>query len=124
MACTGVLEAEQECSLIAEDMQWEQRWLEAQLNQEMGPGQREALFEEWGIPASGKQRKHRLVAALFSPHTLQCALAMLWGWRRLKNSWLSVRHYQRVGASVSYVDTPLTSDPMQLPQPLSSTKHD
>ena len=54
-------------------LQWEHSWLEAQLGQEMSGSQREALFEEWGIPASGKQRKQRLVASLFAPHTLQYA---------------------------------------------------
>ena len=58
-------------------MQWERCRLEARLNADFSPEQREELFQQWAIALGSPKRKRQLIERLWSPDSLRCRLLFL-----------------------------------------------
>ena len=63
--------AKAESSKALRKLDWERRWLAAQMKWDFSPEERLELFAEFGVSPEGKERKLQLVRKLWAPHTIR-----------------------------------------------------
>lgn len=63
--------AEAESSKALRKLEWERRWLAAQMKWDFAAEERLELFTEFGVAADGKERKLQLVRKLWAPDTIR-----------------------------------------------------
>lgn len=63
--------AEAESSKALRKLDWERRWLAAQMKWDFAAEERLELFTEFGVAADGKERKLQLVRKLWAPDTVR-----------------------------------------------------
>ena len=68
--------AEAESNKALRKLDWERRWLAAQMKWDFTPDERLDLFTEFGISSDGKERKLQLVRKLWAPDTIRWAGAV------------------------------------------------
>ena len=68
--------AEAESNKALRKLDWERRWLAAQMKWDFAPDERLDLFTEFGISSDGKERKLQLVRKLWAPDTIRWAGAV------------------------------------------------
>lgn len=75
--------AQAESSKALRKLDWERRWLAAQMKWDFTPEERLDLFNEFGVSVDGKERKLQLVKKLWAPDTIRCARLMLYAFAAL-----------------------------------------
>ena len=78
--------AEAERSKALRKVEWERRWLAAQMKWEFSPEERLDLFTQFGVPSDGKERKLQLVRRLWAPDTIRGTHTV---WYSLLQGWCS-----------------------------------
>lgn len=63
--------AEAETGKALRKLDWERRWLAAQMKWDFTADERLELFTEFGVSADGKERKLQLVRKLWAPDTIR-----------------------------------------------------
>lgn len=63
--------AEAETSKALRKLDWERRWLAAQMKWDFTSDERLELFTEFGVSSDGKERKLQLVRKLWAPDTIR-----------------------------------------------------
>ena len=63
--------AESETGKALRKLDWERRWLAAQMKWDFTPDERLELFTEFGVSSDGKERKLQLVRKLWAPDTIR-----------------------------------------------------
>ena len=69
--------AQAESSKALRKLDWERRWLAAQMKWDFTPEERLDLFNEFGISSDGKERKLQLVRKLWAPDTIRSAWGLM-----------------------------------------------
>ena len=70
--------AEAETGKALRKLDWERRWLAAQMKWDFTAEERLELFTEFGVSSDGKERKLQLVRKLWAPDTIRWAQLLGW----------------------------------------------